>query len=275
MVLKPWQSFPLLLAGCYLVFCLTVILWQRRLLYFPQPLTPAAADAAFALYGVERWPEGSGAAYRGLVKKTSGAHAFTNGTVLVFHGNAGGAHDRIDYCLTLQRHGWRVILAEYPGYGARGGRINETSFREDARATARLARQQEPGRRLIVFGESLGCGVAAAVASDLELRVDALVLATPWDKLESVAAARYPWLPVRFFLRDRYDSAAALAAYSGPVTILMAGDDEIIPARSTLRLYEAMRHALPRRLIRIPDVGHNDWFDILTDAQWREILSPP
>ncbi len=273
MNLKPWQSWPLLVAGTYAVFCLAVALRQHKLLYFPEYLTDAAAREAFAFYKVARWPDAAGAEYRGVVKVTVPEASLTNGTVLVFHGNAGGAHDREYYCDTLQKLGWRVILAEYPGYAARGGKLGEASFREDGRATARLVRARYPGR-LVILGESLGSGVAASVAADPEVKADAVILATPWDTLASVAAKHYPWLPVRLFLRDRYDSVAYLRSYGGPVSILMAEDDQIMPASSTLALFDALPRADRKRLVRVPYVGHNEWFGQVTDEQWRAMLTP-
>lgn len=272
MTLTWWQSLPILTLGTYAVFCLAVALHQNGLLYFPERLDEQKAREAFDFYKVARWPEGAGIDYRGLVKATVPDEALTNGTILVFHGNAGGAQEREYYSEALQKLGWRVILAEYPGYAARPGKLSEASFREDGRATARLARLRYPGK-LIVLGESLGSGVAAAVAADPEVRADAVILATPWDTLESVAAHHYPWLPVRLFLRDRYDSVAYLKRYSGPVTILMAEDDEIMPAASTLALYDKLPQADTKKLIRVPYCGHNEWFWQVTDVQWREVLA--
>ena len=268
-----WQSLPLLAVGTYLVFCLSAALWQHKLLYFPEHLTDAAAREAFAFYKVERWPDPAGAEYRGVVKATVPEATLTNGTVLVFHGNAGGAHERESYCDTLQKLGWRVILAEYPGYGARAGKLGEASFREDGRETARLVRKRCPGR-LVILGESLGSGVAASIADDKEVQADAVILATPWDTLASVAAHHYPWLPVRLCLRDRYDSVAYLKNYHGPISLLMAEDDEIMPASCTLALYDALPHADRKHLVRLPSVGHNEWFWQVSDGQWRELLAP-
>lgn len=267
-----WQSMPLLAVGTYLVFCLSAALWQHRLLYYPERLTEATAREAFAFYKVDRWPDKTGTEYRGVVKATVPDAALTNGTVLVFHGNAGGAQERESYCDTLQKLGWRVILAEYPGYGARSGKLGEASFREDGRATARLVRERYPGR-LVILGESLGSGVAASVAADKGVKADAVILATPWDTLTSAAVHHYPWLPVRLLLRDRYNSVDYLKSYPGPVTILMAEDDEIMPSSSTLALYDALPHLDRKRLVRVPYVGHNEWFWQVSEAQWREMLA--
>jgi len=272
MNLKRWQRLLLLALGTYGVFCASVGIWQYRLLYYPHRLTEASAREAFDFYKVARWPDASGADYRGVTQAAVPEAALTNGTVLVFHGNAGGAHEREYYCDTLQRLGWRVILAEYPGYGARGGKLGEPSFREDGRATARLVHRKYPGR-LVILGESLGSGVAAAVAGDPEVKAAAVILATPWDTLMSVAAHHYPWLPVRLLLRDRYDSVAYLRNFAGPVTVLMAEADEIVPSASTLALFNGLPHADQKRLVRVPSVGHNEWFGQISEAQWRELLS--
>ncbi len=273
MLPSPWLRLPLLALAAYIVFCLAVAVRQRHLLYFPRRLSEAKARAEFARCGVVRWPRALAGNYLAAVKPTPDDASLTNGTVLVFHGNAGGAHEREFYCDTLQRLGWRVILAEYPGYGARPGTWSEASFREDGRRTARQVRQAYPGP-LVLLGESLGCGVAAAVAADPAVAPDALILATPWDRLATVAAHYYPWLPVRLLLRDRYDTVAYLKDYAGTVSIILAEEDETLPPASTLALYEALPHPDRKRLLRIPQAGHNTWFWLVSDAQWRDLLLP-
>lgn len=265
-----WQTLLLLLVGTYGVFCTAMAWGQRRLIYFPQRLDAEAARAAYQFYGVERWP--ADGECRGAVLRSDGGVAPTNGTVLVFHGNAGGAHEREFVAKTLQRLGWRVVLAEYPGYGPRPGAPSEASFSEDGRATARLVRKMYPGR-LVVLGESLGSGTAAAVAADAGLKVDAVVLAVPFDCLANVGARHYPWLPVKWLLRDRFDNVESLRNYPGPVTLVQAEDDSVVPAECTRALFEALPHADRKRLICLPYTGHCDWFWPLTDAQWREMLS--
>ncbi|MEW6220037.1 MAG: alpha/beta hydrolase [Thermodesulfobacteriota bacterium] len=160
-------------------------------------------------------------------------------------------------------------LAEYPGYGGRPGELSETSLVADGRRTALLARAAF-GSPLYLWGESLGCGVAAALAADPELRPEGVVLLFPWDSLENEAKAQFPWLPVKPFLRDTYDNVVNLAGYRGPVAVIMAGRDEVIPNRLTKRLFVALSQ--PKRLWVLEQAGHNDWPRRPTEGWWDEVM---
>ena len=258
-----------LLVG-YLILVGIITLIQKRMLYFPDP-APPSVDNLHSAGGptLAIWPAGSGAAFRGYVSAKPMAAALTRGVVVVFHGNAGSARDRGYYLAALEPRGYRVILAEYPGYGGRPGELSESSFVADGRETARQA-LEEFGGPLWLWGESLGAGVAAAVANDRTLPVAGVALITPWDSLPNLAQALYWYLPVRWLLRDRYDNQANLSQYSGPVAILVAERDEIIPARHSQSLYEALRE--PKRRWIFPDAGHNSWPAHPTAAWWDETL---
>ncbi|OUL99251.1 alpha/beta hydrolase [Variovorax sp. JS1663] len=232
-----------------------VAMFQDRLLYFPA----SATVAEMASGGLEPWP--SAQDFRALLAQPSGA---ARGTVLVFHGNAGHAGHRRYYADMLTREGFRVLLAEYPGYGPRGGEMGERSMVEDAGESIAQAHRAF-GAPVVVIGESLGAGVAAAAAAQQRDAVAGLMLITPWDRLVSVASYHYPWLPVRWLLRDRYDSAGNLAGFGRPVLVVVASRDNVVPARLGLALHEAL--AAPKRLVTVEAAGHNDWPG-LVDARW-------
>src|SRR5690606_22871894 len=145
------------------------------------------------------------------------------------------------YAETLAPLGLRVLLAEYPGYGPRPGALGEESLVADAVQTIAAARQAF-GEPLLLVGESLGAGLAAAAAraAGADAGISGLLLITPWDRLANVAAYHYPWLPVTWLLKDRYDSAANLAAARLPVTVVVASNDEIVPARFGIALHEGL-----------------------------------
>lgn len=249
----------LALAGA--VFVAGITMFQDRLLYFPSHTRVADMTTA----SLRAWP--SAQDFRGLVADAQGP---ARGTAIVFHGNAGHAGHRDFYVRALAPLGLRVILAEYPGYGPRGGELGEASLVADATQTVALAHRQF-GVPLLLVGESLGAGVAAAAAAKQRDAVAGLLLITPWDRLRHVAAFHYPWLPVGWLLRDRYDSADHLATIGRPVVVAVAERDDIVPARFGRALHDALTG--PRQLDVIPAAGHNDWVLRVDGAWWRRAVS--
>jgi uncharacterized protein len=257
-----------LLAGYLLLVAITALA-QKRMLYFPDPTPPSAANLRPA-YGpaLAVWPA-EAPPHRGYVSAEPVDATPTRGTVVVFHGNAGNARHRGYYLMALESRGYRVVLAEYPGYGGRDGALGEASFVTDGRETARRA-LAEFGGPLWLWGESLGAGVATAVAADRALPVAGVVLITPWDNLPDLAQALYWYLPARWLLRDRYDNRANLSQYPGPVAVLIAERDEIIPPHHSQRLYEALNE--PKRRWVFPGAGHNTWPVNPLAPWWDEVV---
>ena len=245
----------------YLLTCTGIAMFQDHLLYYPDRATVAEMVAG----GLAPWP--SATDFRGLLAEPS---APARGTAIVFHGNAGHAGHRQFYVDALSRHGLRVILAEYPAYGPRSGQVGEENLVTDTEQTIALAHGRYGGP-LLIIGESLGAGVAAAASARARATITGLLLFTPWDRLEHVASHHYPLLPVRWLLRDRYDSTTHLAGFGRPILVVIAGDDRIVPARFGRALYDALGE--PRRLSVIEGAGHNDWFDALDDAWWDQAVT--
>ena len=244
-----------------LIFLAAIFLWQDRLLYFPAQTTIArVAEGA-----LKAWP--SAQDFRGLVAEPQGP---VRGTVVVFHGNAGHVGHRGYYVKPLAALGLRVILAEYPGYGPRPGAVGEASMVPDAAQTIALAHRQYGGP-LLVVGESLGAAVAAAAAAQQRELTTGLLLITPWDRLAHVGAHHYPWLPVRWMLRDEYDTRSQLARFDRPVLVAVAEHDSIVPARFGRALHEALSG--PKRLVSIEGSEHNDWPDRLDVAWWQSAIA--
>jgi hypothetical protein len=233
---------------------------QDDLLYFPDnPPRPALlADAARD--GLRPWPDADD--YRGLLREPAGP---ARATLLLFHGNAGHAGHRAAYATMLAGLGLRVILAEYPGYGSRPGQPGEAALLADATATLAAARRQFPGP-LLLAGESLGAAVAAGAAG----QDDALLLITPWDRLDNVGRHHYPWLPVGWLLHDRYDSTARLTDHRGRCAVVIAERDRIVPAPFGQTLYTGL--AGPKRLWTVAGADHNDWLGQVDAAWWREVV---
>lgn len=235
------------------------VLMQQRLLYYPARVSVDQASAT----GLQPWP--SAQDFRGLLAPGTAA---ARASVIVFHGNAGHVGQREFYVEALAPLGLRVLLAEYPGYGPREGKPDEAALVDDAARSIELAYRQF-GAPLLVLGESLGAGVAAAAAARQREQVAGMVLITPWDRLAGVASYHYPWLPVRWLLRERYDSAAHLATWPHPVAVVLAAHDDIVPARFGRALYDVLP---ARRRVWTLDAGHNDWPTQIDARTWREIV---
>lgn len=241
-----------------------IFMLQDRLLYFPTAITPDALLSEARASGLQPWP-GDGP-LRGLLREPS---APARATIALLHGNAGHVGDRAWFAEEMTRLGLRVVLLEYPGFGPREGAPGEAALVADAVESLRLIRARYPGP-LLLAGESLGAGVASAVAVRLNDTLSGLLLITPWDKLENVARLHYPWAPVGLVLRDRYDSVAALADYRAPVAVVVAGRDSIVPAALGERLFAALPGR--KRLWTVAPGEHNDWLYRVDDRWWAEVM---
>lgn len=254
------------LAAAYMALCLLMFFMQRRMLYYPAK-TPVAEQLRFAQgAGLEPWLDASGV--RIGWKRVSPDAAVQSW--LVFHGNAGLAVQRAHWADALERASSGRVLSvyvlEYPGYGGREGSPTEPSLT----AAALAGFDAIPGTdRIHLLGESLGCAVAAQVARYRPERVGGLVLVSPFNRLADVAAYHYPWLPVRWLVKDHWESDAALRNFPGPVAILAAARDSIVPARYAQRLHDG--HPGPKWLHVIPGEDHN--FFVFDQAWFREAVA--
>jgi pimeloyl-ACP methyl ester carboxylesterase len=254
-----WKFFyALLLAAASMIFSGCDI--QNRLLYYPYSSSPSRETLEYAR--LKPWPSNP-SNYRGLtgIDETG----FINGTVIVFHGNAGAAVDRAFYVKALGELGYRAILAEYPMYGGRRGALGEKSFVIDGIETIRLAAEQF-GEPIFLLGESLGCGVAAAVIRQTSVNISGVVLITPWDSLESIARSKFPFLPVRLLLTDTYDNIGNLGSFKGRIAIIGAEHDDVIPVEHAKTLFNSLSNETKRMWI-IKGAGHNNW-PMTTDRSW-------
>jgi len=240
--------------------------FQNNFFYFPDLTVPS--EEALEAANLRPWPS-SLKDYRGFLSTRE--TGYTNGTVIIFHGNAGSAPDRVFYVKMLGDLGYRVILAEYPKYGTRKGDLGEKSFVKDADETTRLAFQQFGGP-LFLLGESLGCGVVAAVVHNAPVKIDGVILITPWDTLASIARSKTPFLPVRLLLTDRYDNIGNLESFKGRVVVVGAERDEVIPIKHANDLYGSLS-GTTRRMLVIRQAGHNNWPLHVDASWWKDIMN--
>jgi fermentation-respiration switch protein FrsA (DUF1100 family) len=175
-------------------------------------------------------------------------------TVVLLHGNGEDLSQRAHIAHELIGAGYGVLLAEYRGYGGNPGKPHEAGLYADGRAALEFAYRQTS--RVVLHGYSLGSGVAVQLAT--EFPVDALVLEAPFTCIADVARTRFPYIPVRWLLRDRYDNLSKIGAVRAPVLIYGGLADGVIPPHQFTTLHTAVRG--PRRLALIDDANHiNVW----------------
>lgn len=238
---------------------------QNRFLYFPNDERPT--EAMLASENMALWRQ-AGSDYRGLIFR--GNAPAPSGTIVLFHGNGGTAFDRVFYRDPLENLGFRILLAEYPQYGGRPGKVGEKPFVADGLETVRLAYEQY-GEPIYLLGESLGCGVAAAVAKQTTVPISGIILITPWDTLALVAKSLFPFLPVKLVLTDKYDSIENLGKFPGNIAVVGAEQDEILPIKHAHNLYANLPEGKKRMWV-IRGAGHNDWPFYANDSLWKEII---
>ena len=237
---------------------------QNRFLYFPSAEWPSARMLEHE--NLKLW-QATVSDYQGLVAVHEAPTP--NGTIVLFHGNGGTAFDRGFYLKPFMELGFRIILAEYPKYGGRLGKVGEKPFVADGLETVRLAYEQY-GEPLYLLGESLGCGIAAAIVKQTSVPISGIILITPWDTLASVAKSIFPFLPVKLVLTDKYDSIENLKSFKKKISLIGAERDEILPIKHAINLYNALPEGKKKMWI-IEGAGHNDWPFHINASLFREM----
>jgi hypothetical protein len=191
-------------------------------------------------------------------------------TVAVFHGNAGTVGDRVAKLQPLLDAGFGVLLAEYRGYGGNPGRPTEGHLLGDAEAVlAWLAECGIPAMRTALYGESLGTGVAVAMAA--RRSVGAVVLDAPFTSIAEVAQRHYWYVPAKWLVRDRFDSLRRISEVTAPVLVLHGRRDRIVPLRFGRRLFAAANE--PKQVWIASEGGHMDLWDHGADRVVVEFLA--
>lgn len=225
---------------------------QRKLIYFPDPRRPDLSTP-----GAERFAEVAFAAADGLELLAWYAPPRDDDARVLayFHGNGGSIALRAGKLAAYLEAGLGALLVEYRGYGGNPGRPSEPGLYADGDgALDWLEEQGIAPSRLVLYGESLGTGVAVELA--LHRRVGALVLEAPFTALADVGARAYPFLPVRALVRDRYESLAKIGRVGAPVMVIHGEADRIVPVEMGRALLAAAPE--PKRGLFLPGVGHEE-----------------
>ena len=174
--------------------------------------------------------------------------------VLYFHGNGGSLAWRVERFRALTADGTGLVALSYRGYGGSSGQPTETGLIADALAAYAFAAARYPASRIALWGESLGSGVAVALAA--EKPVARVVLESPFSSVADIAARIYWFLPVRSLIKDPFRSDLRIGKVTAPVLVLHGERDTVVPIALGEQLYALI--VAPKRFVRFPGAGHND-----------------
>jgi len=177
--------------------------------------------------------------------------------VVYFQGNAESLPARVSRFAWLIAGGTGLLALCYRGYGGSTGRPSEVGLIRDAVAAYDFARARYAPRRIVLFGESLGTAVAVALAAGHE--IGGLILDAPFTSAADVAAAAYPFAPVRWLLKDKYHSDQRIGRVSAPLLVMQGEQDRTVPVRLAEQLFALARE--PKRFVRFSEGGHVDLDD--------------
>jgi fermentation-respiration switch protein FrsA (DUF1100 family) len=245
-----WKAVLVFLATGYVALLALMYVTQRALMYFPETFRVAPADAGFPEAEEVTLKTGDGEQVIAWhVPPKEGRRV-----ALYFHGNGGSLRYRIDRFRALTALGDGLVALSYRGYGGSSGKPTEAGLIEDARATYDFATARYPAERIILWGESLGSGVAVALAA--ERPVARLVLEAPFSAAVDIAAGAYPFVPVRWLMKDQFRSDLRVGNVKAPVLVLHGERDAVVPIASGERLFALITS--PKRFLRIPGGGHEN-----------------
>jgi fermentation-respiration switch protein FrsA (DUF1100 family) len=244
------------LLGGYAVILGAVFTMQRTLLY---PAGKDVPDTAMA----------AAAGIRTVTTETPDGLRLTHwyappaepqGPVLVvFHGNAGHVGDRVPKLAELMRAGFGLLLAGYRGYGGNPGRPTEEVLSADARLLLDwLAGQGVTPERTVLYGESLGTGIAVKMAT--ERPAAAVILEAPFTTVAEVAQTHYWYLPARWLVLDRWDSHSRIASIGAPLLLMHGRRDRTTPVRFGQRLFAAAVE--PKEILLVDEAEHTNLYDM-------------
>lgn len=250
-ILKKLAALSALL---YSVIALAAWAGQRHLIYAPDPTRVEPATVGLA--GIEeRWldvePGVRVLAWYGRAKPSQP-------TLLYFHGNGGSLSLRSERIKRFMAQGWGIYMMSYRGYSGSGGVPSEADNVADARrAHADLLRSGVAARDVILYGESLGTGVATQIAVGREAK--GLILDAPYTSLVDIGKSRYPFLPVDLLLAHRYETVRIVPQVRLPLLVIHGELDHIVPVEMGRRVFAAAVAAPePKRLAILPGAGHGN-----------------
>ena len=187
-------------------------------------------------------------------------------TLLIFHGNAGNLSNRIYKLNELNKLDLNILLISWRGFSGNKGSPSEKNLYQDARAAVKwLNEKKVKNNQIVLYGESLGTGVAVEIAKNSDF--NSVILESPFTSIENSAKIYYPYLPVKLLLKDRFDSINKIEMINIPILIMHGEKDDVVPIFMGKELFDKANN--PKHSYFTPDDDHMMEFnsELLTEIQ--------
>jgi fermentation-respiration switch protein FrsA (DUF1100 family) len=262
----------LIVAMLYLAVVAVLFFCQRTLLYHPHASKPAFGDTKLEVRRKTvclQTADGLTLHAWYFTGERKGAPA-----ILFMHGNSANIGAAFSVPRFLIDAGYPVMMLEYRGYSGNPGTPTEAGLIDDARAAvAYLNDHGVADSNVVLFGQSLGTGVAVRIAAEHQVR--AIILRSPYTSIADVAAASFPFVPARFLVLDRFDSLALIGFNRAPLFVYHGDKDTLVPIELGRTLFSAAHQ--PKTWMTVQDAGHNDVQSLAAESAVLTFLSglPP
>jgi len=252
-----------LAAGAYLLFVLGLFVFQGSLLYHPDRSAPDPVHSGLAQIQAVTAKSNDGLDLLSWYAKGQSKQP----VVVYFQGNAGNIGSRGHKVRPFLDAGFGVLLVGYRSFGSNPGKPSEEGLYADARAALSILHKEGAQERPLVFyGESLGSAVATAMAAEQARAgtpVAALILEAPFPSVTAAAGHHYPFVPVKWLLKDHFDQGSRISQISAPLLVFHGDQDKTMPIRFGKALFD--KALMPKQSKWFEGAGHNNLFDFGAD----------
>lgn len=246
------------IVGVLILYAAMLVAFEKKIVFYPVKYPSGIWDIASFGMKIEDvyFESGDGVKLHGWYVPSPGARA----TLLWFHGNAGNITHRLDNILRLQPLKLNIFIFDYRGYGRSAGEPDEKGIYLDSGAAYEYLTKTKNVRpeNLFLFGRSLGGICAIEVASTRQAR--GLILESVFTSAGDMAKNILPFLPMRYFIRSRFNAIDKILAIEIPKLFFHGTEDEVVPYHLGRKLFDAARE--PKEFHDIPRAGHNDTYVI-------------
>ena len=252
--------------GIYFLVILIMFIFQRSLLYLPSKET--LDNSYYTKTGLKKieMTTSDGLVLSSLFKKPSDDE---KSIIVVFHGNAGHIGHRVEKFRPFLKEGYGLFLVEYRGYGENSGKPSESGLYKDGEAALNfLYKQGITQQKTILYGESLGCGLAVKLST--ETAFNATILEAPYTSIADIASRHYWYLPAKLLVLDRFDIFSMIKNIKSPLLVIHGEKDNVIDINFGKKVFKSAPE--PKKAIFVKNAGHNNLYEFNIYEKIKQFL---